>query len=418
MSVNCLNYSLNKQAGVVTLVTAIVLMLAVFGISFYMSNAVISETRVAATQLRGIEAFNSAQSGIERLKSATGTIHIVSEAYPSSSVTFEVTADELSPGLVEVRSEGFSRDGTTARTITYYMAREPSDNTPPSVPIVAKGGVNTSGNISAVNNYSNLTVWNGLGTGIQGSASTYTSIDGIKNQLSTIKNTSGTATYGADVVTGDKNLADADADDIVNSFFGYTDLDEMVAAKSAASNDGVDLSSVSSGQSYCYVQSCDTAVVSFAGTGNFNLSSFANVIASQTDWAVDDYAYWSTQSGRSIGNLDDGFSGSHFGFSPGTEPDTLSLDSKYIGTPTKPVMIVVKGEVTIPSNTYVFGVVVAEKIRLQSNTSVFGGVVALSNEADAFQGAGGAVVFMDETLIKNAGNPDKFLPVKSGWKDW
>lgn len=408
-----------REKGVVTLITALVLMLAVFGITYYMSNSVLTETRVTGSQLRGIEAFNSAQSGIERLKSSTGSVVGVSEAYPSDPVTFQTSADEISPGLIEVISTGWSRDESTSRKITYYMAREPSETNPPSVPIVAKGGVNTSGNISAVNNYSNLTIWNGLNSGIQGSASTYTSIDGIKNQLSTIKNTSGTATYGADVVTGDQNLASADADDIVDSFFGYSTLAAMATAKGSGA-EGVNLATFDSGATYCYLQSCaegDIRVSSFGGTGDFNLSSIANVIASQSDWSEEDYSYWSSQSGRSLSNLDDGFSGSHFGYTD-EGGGVVSLDSKYIGSPSNPVVIVATGEVTIPSNTYVFGVVVANKINLQSNTSVFGGVVALSNDSDAFQGAGGAVVFMDETLIENAGAPDNFLPVKSGWKDW
>ncbi|NVK31640.1 MAG: pilus assembly PilX N-terminal domain-containing protein [Gammaproteobacteria bacterium] len=443
-----------KQRGVATLATAVVLMLAVFGISYFMSEVVLTETRVVANHQRGLEAFAAAQSGIELAKVNNVESGTLNASYPSDPVSFVVTATEIQDGLIKLESVGYSNDLSVSRTISYYKARKPGEGDPPQVPIVARGGVNTSGNISAVNNYSNLTIWNGLSTGIQGSASTYTSIDGQKNQLSTIKNTSGASTYGADVVTGDQNLANATIDEIVASFFDFPTLRDMArhygmsdpgdvtygstysGAESSNSDhtDGfVDLSVVSSTSAkYCYVSNCtDTttdpsspiyAVDAFAGYGNFNLSSISQKIASDLDLSPSDYLSWENASGRTFENLDDGFSGSRFGYSvTATDADgdeTFAPDSSYIGSPDNPIMIVVDGEVTIPSNTYIFGVVVANKIRMQSNSSVFGGVVALSSDSDAFQGAGGAVVFMDEIITQTAGEEVEYGPVKSAWRDW
>lgn len=439
-----------KQRGVATLATAVVLMLAVFGISYFMSEVVLTETRVVANHQRGLEAFAAAQSGIELAKVSNVESGILNASYPSDPLTFVVTVTEIQDGLIKLESVGYSNDLSVSRTVSFYKARKPGEGDPPQVPIVARGGVNTSGNISAVNNYSNLTIWNGLSTGIQGSASTYTSIDGQKNQLSTIKNTSGASTYGADVVTGDQNLANATIDEIVASFFDYPTLRDMavhygmsdpgvVAYGSAYSGeeysnsnhtDGfVDLGVVSSeSASYCYVSNCTSvsasryAVDAFAGYGDFNLSSISQKIASDLDLSPSDYLSWENASGRTFENLDDGFSGSHFGYSvTATDADgdqTFAPDSSYIGSPDNPVMIVVDGEVTIPSNTYIFGVVVAKKIRMQSNSSVFGGVVALSSDSDAFQGAGGAVVFMDEIITQTAGEETEYGPVKSAWRDW
>ena len=53
------------ESGVATLVTAVVLMLAVFGISFYLSEVVIKEKQSVSVKQRGFEAFNSAMAGLD-----------------------------------------------------------------------------------------------------------------------------------------------------------------------------------------------------------------------------------------------------------------------------------------------------------------------------------------------------------------
>jgi len=392
-------------------------MLAVFGITFYLSETVVQESRFVAADIRGKEAFQAAQSGIEYGKAmdiaASATCAEVASA-SSPSFSLEICEDASVSGMYELRSVGYSADRSVSRVITYYLAAQPGEVSPPEVPIVSKGTANFSGTVTAINNEVNLTVWTGRATNLNGAVDTYISIDGRDDQLSTTDDT-----YGPDVVLGDLNLANADPDEVIQSFYGKQDIPSL-----GASMEEVD---IASGQIPCPppASACATGSivksVYFSGDASrsdiSSLRTTTDLTAAANDTVWDGWAaqnsYTDAAGGASLAdysefNIDFG-SGKSF---------SISGTHNFIGTPDEPVMIVVNGTVDLPANTVIFGTVVAENIVMNGNTTIFGGLVAV-NDTTAFDTAGTNFVKMDKVTLGNVTLGGEGIgPVKSGWKDW
>lgn len=389
------------QEGVVTLVTAVVLLLAVFGISFFVSETVINEKQIVSNDLRAKQAFHSAQAGIElgrALQNDTSSCSSpISNVKSSGSFVLQVCAVSTAIGLYTVQSTGFSADSAVERTLTMSVGRLPSENNPPKVPIVAKGGLGLTGNVKAINNAAPLTVWTGKEFGLNGSANTYISIDGKKNQLSSIKNPGGDNVYGPDVLTGDLNLKNALPEEILQSFFNVSAIASF-ATGSSPFNDSANYDVSNSAywsQEFTYYSAVD-ATFAAPSNGSFDPEAFTD---------------WEQSTGRDITSLED-------------EADipsvnvNLSGSDQYLGTPSNPVKIVVDGTLTINGSPTIFGVIIADKIRVTGSPVIFGGVVVLSKDDDAVDGAGSPTIIMDSTVIDDAFNEDGYGPVKSSWKDW
>jgi len=403
-----------KQRGVATLVTAVVLMLAVFGVTYFMSQAVINEQQLIANDIRGSEAFQAAQSGIEFGKIMGPSISGATVS-PDPNLSYVLTVSGSSDNLI-LSSQGQSRDDTAERLVTFSIAKLPAATVPPAVPVVAKGGVETGGGSIVVNNESKLTIWTGLDAEISGSVNTYVTIDGVRDQLSTIKTTGGganaTATYGSDVVVGDINLANKSADAIVKQFFGSNNLYELAVKAEAAANTseigGTNFSSCdgfegSGAQWYGYAASNADVSISTGDSIKINPSG-----------CDDNYDEWLTNA-RAI-NPDREVEDFNFGIT-GVSYDVTGTEN-HIGTPDNPVMIVVNGEVELPSNTTIYGIVVAEKISVGANTFIMGGLVGLSDDPDAVVIQGGPRIILDETVMKRAMATEGYGPVISSWRDW
>jgi len=405
------------ESGVATLVTAVVLMLAVFGVTYFMSQSVVQETRIVSNDLRAKEAFLAAQSGLELGR----TLEASSYALISSELDFTLTITGSS-GLYSITSIGRAKDGSVERTLRAYTAKLPGETNPPKVPIVARGAVGLTGNLAAVNNESAITVWTGSDTGVQGSANTYISIDNQRDQLSTIKSTGGgggsTSTYGPDVIAGDANLANSTENQILESFFGVeleagwaeVDFDPDVEndGDAAIQRLGSSMASTDILASADYDPSISQDTDFYGGDDtDISLSSPPSTTLTSDD------ATTITPCGDGSCNwwddIDFSITGSNVDY---------SSPNRYIGTPDKPVRIVVDGELTLPSNTIIFGQVIARNIRMTGNTFIVGGMVALADSDDSIRGSGTPRVIMSEIVLNNANTPSDFGPVKSSWKDW
>lgn len=398
-----LGFSRSRQRGVATLVTSVVLMLAVFGISYVVSEIVINEKQTVANDLRAKEAFHAAQAGIEYGRtladdtSSCGAPLSAPVVLDSGTFTVEVCTVSGAVGLYTIHAAGWSKDRSVKRTINAAIGRLPADVNPPNVPIVAKGGLGLTGNVKAVNNLEPLTVWTGKEFGINGSANTYISLDGNTNQLSSIKNPGGDNVYGPDVITGDENLKNASVEDILQSFFNVS----SVASFSSGSNQLSDTGSYnvedqsSYGQRFTFYSATD-ATFDSPVNGTIPESAFEG---------------WENDTGRDISSLE-------------AEADipsvnvNLSSRDAYLGTPSNPVLIVVNGTLTFNGSPTIFGVVIADKVRMTGSPVIFGGMVVLSNDDDAVDGAGSPTIIMDKTIIDNSFTSDGYGPVRSSWNDW
>lgn len=441
-------YSLKKQQGVATLVTAVVLMLAVFGISFFVSETVINEKQVASSDYRAKQAFMVAQAGIEygRIVAESGSC---AEGSPCSPAVDggQVSVEIVSNGsdLYTIVSTGVSEDQSVSRTLSMAIGRLPSDSYPPNVPIVSRGGLGLSGNVKAVNNEEALTVWTSGDFGLGGSANTYISIDGNYNQLSSIKNPGGNNIYGPDVITNDPNL-DKAPEVILDAFFGkdrYEDFapDQTLDYSAGSDEYTVTCNSIFNGLTYSEtVSSANLSTV----IDNSDFQDCIDNFAQMSDYDVSDYTGQETKYYSSgdvtLGNSD---------FNNGTVPETSISDweqntnydpdrndliesgsvaganltfsnTAVIGTPSDPVTIVVNGKLTLNSSPTIFGIIIADEIEFKGSPIIVGGVVVLNegSVSEPVTGNGTPTIIMDKVVMQNTQKNPNFGPVKNSWKDW
>jgi len=413
-----------NQRGVATLVTAVVLMLAVIGISFIVSETVISEKQIVSSDFKARQAFMAAQAGIDygRIVAQNGACIIpCTPSISGASVTVTVSAASGS-NLYTIQSVGLSEDSSVQRILTVAIGKLPGDTYPPNVPIVARGGLGLTGNVKAVNNEQNLTVWSGSDFGLNGSANTYVSIDGNPNQLSSIKNPGGNNIYGPDVVTNDPNLANAEEAEILQAFFGKAKVYEFsskytkgTGAQTACEASGGEgdtqcdfLDNFTDISSY-NINNYDTTETEFYSNGDVTLGNNDVTNGTVPDGSI---TAWENQTGNDPDRNDLLTSGSVAGAN-------LKFDNTaIIGTPSNPVRIVVDGKLTINSSPTIFGLIIADEIEFKGSPIIVGGVVVLDQVPEAVTGAGTPTIIMDKAVLDNTQASDSYGPIKNSWKDW
>jgi len=403
-----------RQKGVATLVTAVVLMLAVFGITYFVSETVINESQIVGNDFRAKEAFFVAQAGIEYAR----TVADSGGCTPSCTISVGgidaniSIASVGSSSLYEIESIGTSRDNSVSRRITYAIGRLPGDVNPPKVPIVSRGGLGLTGNVKAVNNVESLTVWTGSDLATNGSANTYIKIDSNKNQLSTIKSPGGSNITGPDVVSNDPNLQ-KDPEVILDAFFGI-EVESFNDPSKGAVMDSTDLEGFGKevkdmGSSTQHLEDYDIETdyskdLAYFRDGDISLSSSYLTNRDIPQKSLDTFG---TDAWQNI--LD----------SSEVAGNGFKTKGSYIGSPSNPVLIVSTGTVTIGSGVTVFGVIIADKVELSGgNPEIIGGLVVLGGGSDSVTGTGNPTVIMDELVIQKTFSSDDYGPVKSSWKDW
>jgi len=367
-------------------------MLAVFGITYFMSAIVLKDKQVLANAIRGNQAFQSAQSGLEFAISyvdsngvddvfdeveAAGTLTLTGSDIPhNSTVTISLSADQK---YFVLKSVGVSEDLSVKRTLITGLSAIPSDPEQPSVPVVAKGGLDIKGNLSVTNNEESMTIWTGGEAELGGSSSTYIKVDGTADQLSTSGNT-----RGPDVVEFDSNLANATESELLQSFYNKD----------------------------AFWKFCD-------GVNSFNCTTSASAPSDWSDYTADDWVDFNDANnskrwvyiqptGQTEKDCD--ASGSF---------DWVNVDLADIeSSEDNPARVIINGNALIngggTSSTF-YGVVIAKKVRVTSGFNWEGGVVA----TDCMYFGGGTVSFkLNKTVLEELqGVPEKVY-VRGTWRDW
>lgn len=215
--------SVHSQRGMATLLTAVVLLIAVTGITFYMSESVLTEKRLVGDEYRAKQAFYAGQAGVDYgisylINGGNATAGAVT-SQALDNVSYDASTADTSLGsdnsLITVTGVGRSDDASVVRTLSQTFGKVPLFPNPPSLPVVSRGSVTFGGNLTVYNNIDNLTIWSGDNITSFGSTNTYISIDGKPDQLSTTQKT-----RGPDVVDGDQNLAGVTEEGLLTNFFG------------------------------------------------------------------------------------------------------------------------------------------------------------------------------------------------------
>ena len=381
-----------RQHGVVTLVTAVVLMLAVFGVTYFMSETIIKDKQIMSNALKANEAFQNAQNGIEYaiayidstgiddvfdLVNAAGLFLISGTEVPKNvELTISLSADE---NYFVISSVGLSEDQTVERTIVTGISAIPADPEQPSVPVVAKGGLDIKGNLSVTNNEESMTIWTGGEADLGGSASTYIKIDGSSDQLSTSGNT-----RGPDVVEFDSNLATASESELLQSFYNKTAFSDFCDP-----NNSFNCSVSTSAQS-------DWSDLSNDDWDDFNSST------NSKRWIYIDPPSQTEKDCDANGSFD------------WVNVDLADIDSSE----NNPARVIINGNALIngggTSSTF-YGVVIAKKIRVTSGFNWQGGVVA----TDCMYFGGGTVSFeLNKTVLEELQAQPEKVYVRGSWRDW
>lgn len=384
----------NKQKGIATLLSAVVLLIAVSIISFFAAEVVIRDKQLISNAERGQQAFERAQSGLDFGLAYVYSQGLSSVASASSTSPLSIALpSDLSGGVLSISSnlnsltitsEAYSDDGVSVRRVIEQKVSLSSGSTsPPSVPVVAKGSASISGNFSVTNNEESLTIWSGEDADLGGSSSTFISIDGNDDQLST-----SSSTRGPDVIENDQNLATATEQELLESFFN----------RSAMSDFCSDSINCSAGQ--------------FETWSNFT-SAFTDKktldVLEDTEISRRVYLKPSVDQGDAECSDNNGF---------GDWTDVQINDIAPYTSEDNPAVIVVDGNATIGNaggSTTFYGVIIARKVRITAGFDWQGGVVATNC---VHFGGGGVSVELNKTVIESVNNETTQVRVEGSWRDW
>jgi hypothetical protein len=170
------------QRGAASLVVALVILVAITLVTFGVANTMLMEERIAGNDVRGKQAFQAAQTGLDRViahldaGNRPETLDLTTRVSLVDGTSYELLELDVLDyvmGLTGLRvmARGYSADETAVRTLT--LERLPTIPVPAfSVqnPLTALGVVNVSGNASVVNPEGNFTVWSASPVHIDSSA--------------------------------------------------------------------------------------------------------------------------------------------------------------------------------------------------------------------------------------------------------
>lgn len=252
-----------RQAGLVTLVISLVMLLAMTLFVILMARSSLVEVKASANSYRDKQAMEAAETGMNTAvayythgsidRDGDGTADPVFDTNndgigDANTVTLDgkqVTArfctvasnpptscTTPTTDLVNVMlfSQGWSDDQVATHRVAQVMTKFQALPNGPSVPFVGKVINSMTGTLNVTNNETNTTIW--TGDNIQsasGNFKTEIQINGVNDQISSEKNGS-VFTLGTDIVQNDQSLKNATPDTFFQNFFGRS----RTAMKAAA----------------------------------------------------------------------------------------------------------------------------------------------------------------------------------------
>lgn len=400
-------YTPKKWRGFTTLTTVIIVMLVMTLVTLYTVNTGVFEQAVSGNQYRAEQSLAAAQAGLDAAidyynrfdeGAAPLTPGIIAGTLANSFYSvrfcriFDVgltdPANQISPlncpdltsfsdrsqigdlGLIGIVSEGFSDDNSGRRVITQLAGGAPilKSGGGPFQPILARGSVSLTGNVTVINRYHNSTVWSGqpAGTG-SNSVESYIN-DGTLNPLIATRAQLANLTYpsppnallaskadlgiNSDVRDNDQMLRNLTPKQLFEAFFANS----QAATRSIAN---------SAGQLYT------------------NISSAAS--KSGLIWVEGSASY--------------GPFGSN------------------VGTLAKPAIFVVDGNLTLNGGTIYGLLFVIGNVQLGGNVQISGGIITTGLVDKS--GGNPVVVYDPEAFADKPEGMTGFRTLQAGtWKDW
>lgn len=411
--VTCGRSSPYKQAGAVTLLTSVMIMLLATILVVAVSRTTLMEQRISGNEIRTRLAHEAAEAGLNfglayltqtsqggatvpmgadknkngavdtiALTTLTGTSNQYSVAFCSPTETLSAVSCPDAPGAVTCTAApptyfrtprivacGWSDDGLGRAMLSQGLGTVPAVSNPVTMPLTSKGAVNVQGSATITNYYNNLTIWSGGSlSNIGNSGKTFVRNPNVPPPANSVPPPTPPSACGSsddyvcltdknstgpDVIDGDPTLSNLSDADLFKIYFGQDD----VAAYSA------------------------------------NVASMADVAPGN------------------VGTLD-GVKQESFVVT-GSITNTMNFT---IGSRDQPVVMIINGDWSGGGNTTIYGIVyVTGNIDLTGSKTVYGGMVVEGTVA----GTGSLDIIYDPLVSDNtAKNIGKSGSIPGSWRDW
>jgi len=230
----------NRQRGAATLITSLILLVAMTIITIFAARSAIMEQKIFANEFRAKQAFEAAEAGLEYTlaylltaggadKDDDGTIDAIdmdgdlSTANTlSNSSEFSVSITDNSGGNMTnltVESTGLSDDDSARAIVSQVVVIVPAIPDVPGNPVISKGAVSINGAAEVINPEGNATIWTGDNNVTFSGASGKTQIPDPSNPSQLIDSSDANG-LGPDVIAGDTNLSSMTDAQFFQAFMG------------------------------------------------------------------------------------------------------------------------------------------------------------------------------------------------------
>jgi len=217
-----------KQRGAATLITSLILLVAMTIITIFAARSALMEQKIFANEFRSKQAFEAAEAGLGYAiaylltagggdKDSDGIIDDVDVDNDSNipnntlanSSKYHVDLVDNSAGKftnITVTSTGLSDDDSATAIVSQIVAIVPAIPDVPGNPLISKGAVSINGAAEIINPEGNATIWTGDNTVTFSGASGKTKIPDPSNPAVLIDSSDSNG-LGPDVIAGDTNLS-------------------------------------------------------------------------------------------------------------------------------------------------------------------------------------------------------------------
>ena len=407
-----------RQRGVATIFITVVLLLAAGLIALYTSRSSVVEQRLSASEVRAKQALAAANSGIDAAlahmhkgglyqndnvddgKFVLDTFATVTLNGGGTNSYFHVVFSDASQPLPECPTQhggalagnynqgarlievmavscGWSDDDASVQRVAQRITSTPSTGGGISTPLVTRGATDLlTGGASVLNFFNDLTVWSGG------------NLLGQSN-------------------TGKTFIRDTVSNPIADVSFDYRDTGNSPACNNppagyVCSTQGSELGHDTVGSdTNLSSKSVDEFFQYFMG------QTPANYRDGTAGWVVDLDGTLATQDSTDAASIDKMADRVIWVEGDLTLPD--------LGTPEKPVVLVVQGDLELSNNAVVYGLVfVFGDISGNGNPQIFGSLIS----AGAAAITGNPLIIYDPLALGAATNLGRAVKVPGTWRDW
>ena len=418
---------LKTQNGAATLVTAVMLLIAITLVTFLTAKTVLQETKIAANNYRTTQANSAAsaamdqavayfmeggldQNGDDVVDYLVGTPMAINLATGAQTTTAQfyfdntpgnacdcatancLAVDDMTQGMIIAR--GWSDDSSAVRTVSQCIGTvnlfDGGDT--PQQPFVSKAGVGVFGNAKIINRYSNISIWAGGADSVHGAS------------YGTYLRPSGTETGDYSTEQLDSSC-EASPCNVSNNPGPNTQL-----VSNAASGNGIDV--ITNDASLANATSSSAA----ADLGDATKNEFFDLFFALTKADVRKMA---KNAGKLFpaGSSLDGEKGLIW-----VDGNVNINGTDVIGTPTELAILIIDGNLDKLNGATIYGIVyVTGSLEIAGNPVVKGSLVAES--ALASTGAGTLTLVFKPWGSGDGGGPAPFISgtgavIAGSWKDW